>query len=189
MKKNNTKIAVIGAGATPKKNFKFSTPKDGLVHETAIIDDGVRIGKGAKICHFSHVLSGTAIGEHCNIGPDVAIGDRCKIQNNVSVYKGVTLEDGLFCGPSMVFTNIYNLPAEMCKMDQIRPTLVKKGATLGANSTIGHYAFVGAGSMVISDVLDHALTVATRPNKWAGPVYAANDLPTNWNAGSVELTL
>ncbi len=113
---------------------------------TAVIDDDVEIGKDTKIWHFSHVLSGSKIGENCNIGqnvvigPDVTIGNKCKIQNNVSVYKGVTLEDGVFCGPSMVFTNIYNPRAEISKMDQVRPTLVKKGATLGANCTIvcGH---------------------------------------------------
>ncbi|TRZ49994.1 oxidoreductase [bacterium] len=164
------KDVTISVGATPK-TVKFSIPKDAFVHETAIIDDGVRIGKAAKIWHFSHILSGSTIGEQCNIGqnvvigPDVAIGDRCKIQNNVSVYKGVTLEDGVFCGPSMVFTNIYNPRAEISKMDQVRPTLVKKGATLGANCTIvcghtiGRYAFIGAGAVVTSDVSDHALMV------------------------------
>ena len=160
----------ISAEAIPK-TAKFSSPKDAFVHETAIIDDGVRIGKGTKIWHFSHVLSGTTIGEHCNIGqnvvigPDVDVGDRCKIQNNVSIYKGVTLEDGVFCGPSMVFTNIYNPRAEISKMDQIRQTLVKKGATLGANCTIvcghtiGQYAFIGAGAVITRDVPDHALMV------------------------------
>ena len=153
--------------------------KDVFVHETAIVDDGVRIGKGVKIWHFSHILSGSTLGEQCNIGqnvvigPNVAIGDCCKIQNNVSVYKGVTLEDGVFCGPSMVFTNIYNPRAEISKMDQVRPTLVKKGATLGANSTIvcghtiGSYAFVGAGAVITKDVPDHALMVGN-PAKQMG---------------------
>ncbi len=112
------------------------------MHETAVIDEDVAIGEGTKIWHFSHVLSNCQVGERCNIGqnvvigPDVEIGKGCKIQNNVSVYKGVTLEDGVFCGPSMVFTNIYNPRAEIRKMDQVQPTLVKHGATLGANCTI-----------------------------------------------------
>jgi UDP-2-acetamido-3-amino-2,3-dideoxy-glucuronate N-acetyltransferase len=168
----------ISVGNAPK-TVKFSPPKDAFVHETAIIDDGVRIGKGAKIWHFSHILSGTTIGEHCNIGqnvvigPDVEIGDRCKIQNNVSVYKGVTLEEGVFCGPSMVFTNIYNPRAEISKMDQVRPTLVKKGATLGANctivcgNTIGRYAFIGAGAVITKDAPDYALMVGN-PAKQMG---------------------
>ena len=144
---------------------------DYFVHESAYIDEGTTIGGGTKIWHFSHVLSGSKIGENCNIGqnvaigPDVTIGRNCKIQNNVSVYKGVTLEDGVFCGPSMVFTNIYNPRAEIRKMDQVRPTLVKRGATIGANATIvcgttlGRYSFIGAGAVVTKDVPDHALIV------------------------------
>lgn len=150
-----------------------------FVHPTAIIDDNVTIGKATKIWHFSHILSNSRISENCNIGqnvvigPDVIIGNKCKIQNNVSIYKGVTLEDGVFCGPSMVFTNIYNPRAEISKMDQVRPTLVKKGATLGANCTIvcghtiGSYAFIGAGAVVTKDVPDHALMVGN-PAKQIG---------------------
>lgn len=142
-----------------------------FAHPTAVIDDGAVIGSGTKIWHFSHVLSGTSIGERCNIGqnvvigPDVNIGQGCKVQNNVSVYKGVTLEDGVFCGPSMVFTNVFNPRSHIRRMDELRPTLVKKGATLGANCTIvcgitiGRYAFVGAGAVVNKDVPDHALVV------------------------------
>ena len=146
-----------------------STSDNYYVHPSAIIDDGVTIGKGTKIWCFSHVLSGSVIGDQCNIGqnvmigPDVIIGNRCKIQNNVSVYQEVTLEDGVFCGPSMVFTNVYNPRAEIPKMDQPRSTLVKKGTTIGANATIvcgvtlGRYCFVGAGAVVRKDVPDYGL--------------------------------
>ncbi len=152
-----------------------------FAHDTAVIDEGAQIGQGSKIWHFSHVLSGSNIGENCNIGqnvvvgPDVTVGNGCKIQNNVSVYKGVTLEDGVFCGPSMVFTNIYNPRAEIRKMDQVRPTLVKHGATLGANCTIvcgvtiGRYAFIGAGAVVTDNAPDHALMVGNPARRigWA----------------------
>ena len=149
------------------------------VHPTAEIDQNVTIGEGTKIWHFSHILSGSTIGKRCNvgqnvvIGPDVTIGKNCKIQNNVSVYKGVTLEDGVFCGPSVVFTNVYNPRAAIRKMDEIRPTLVKKGSTIGANATIicgttlGRYSFIGAGAVVIKDVPDHALVVGC-PTRQAG---------------------
>jgi len=151
-----------------------------FIHESAFVDEGVSIGSGTRIWHFCHILSGSHIGDDCRIGqnvmigPDVTIGKGCKIQNNVSVYKGVTLEDYVFCGPSMVFTNIYNPRAEISKMDQVRPTLVKHGATLGANCTIicgvtiGRYALVGAGSVVTNDVVDHALVVGNpaKPIGW-----------------------
>ena len=150
-----------------------------FIHPTAVIDQGTVLGTGTKIWHFSHILSGSRIGDNCNIGqnvvigPDVSIGKNCKLQNNVSVFKGVTLEDGVFCGPSMVFTNIYNPRAEFRKMDQVRPTLVKHGATLGANSTIvcgttlGRYCFVGAGAVVSRNVPDHALVIGN-PAKQIG---------------------
>jgi len=150
-----------------------------FIHETAVIDHNVTIDSGTKIWHFSHILSGSKIGNNCNIGqnvvigPDVIIGNNCKIQNNVCVYKGVTLEDGVFCGPSMVFTNVYNPRAEIRKMEQIRPTMVKKGATIGANATIvcgvnlGRYCFIGAGAVVTKNVLDHALTIGN-PAKQVG---------------------
>jgi UDP-2-acetamido-3-amino-2,3-dideoxy-glucuronate N-acetyltransferase len=150
-----------------------------FIHPTAVIDADVTIGPGTKIWHFSHVLADSIIGNNCNIGqnvvigPDVVIGKGCKIQNNVSVFKGVTLEDGVFCGPAMVFTNIYNPRAEIRKMDQVRSTLVKKGTTIGANSTIicgttlGRYCFVGAGAVVNKNVPDHALVVGN-PAKQIG---------------------
>jgi len=150
-----------------------------LIHSTAVIDKGCEIGRNTKIWHFSHVLSGSRIGKNCNIGqnvvigPDVTIGNNCKVQNNVSIYKGVTLENCVFCGPSMVFTNVYNPRAEIRKMDEVRPTLVKKGATIGANATIvcgvtlGRYSFIGAGAVVTKDVPDHALVVGN-PGKQIG---------------------
>lgn len=160
-------------------------------HETALIDDNVVIGDGTKIWHFSHILSNSTLGAKCNIGqnvvigPDVTIGKGCKIQNNVSVYKGVTLEDGVFCGPSMVFTNIYNPRAEITKMDAVRPILVKRGATIGANATIicghtiGRFAFIGAGAVVTKDVLDYALVLGN-PAKQVGWVCECGEhLPKN----------
>lgn len=141
------------------------------VHPSAYVDDDVVIGAGTKVWHFAHVMSGSRIGEDCAlgqnvvVGPDVTIGDRCRIQNNVSVYNGVTLEDGVFCGPSCVFTNVYNPRAEVSRKDEFMTTVVRRGATIGANATIvcgnevGAYAFIGAGSVVTSDVPAHALVV------------------------------
>ena len=165
--------AIAPHSPTPTGNGYFS-------HPTAEIDAGATIGAGTKIWHFSHVLSGSTVGERCNIGqnvvigPDAVVGNGCKIQNNVSVFKGVTLEDGVFCGPSMVFTNIYNPRAEIGRMDQVRPTRVRRGATLGANctivcgATIGEYAFVGAGAVVNRSIPAHALVVGNpaRPIGW-----------------------
>lgn len=167
-------------------------PRTGFfAHETSVIDDNVVIGEKTKIWHFSHILSGSKIGKKCNIGqnvvigPDAVIGNKCKIQNNVSVYKGVTLEDGVFCGPSMVFTNIYNPRAEIDKMDQVRPTVVKKGATLGANCTIvcgnviGAYAFIGAGAVATKDVPDHALMVGNPAKKIGNVCICGERLPNS----------
>ena len=148
-------------------------------HPSAIIDDGAVIGKDSRIWHFVHVCSGASIGERCSLGQNVFVGNKvvigndCKIQNNVSVYDNVTLEDGVFCGPSMVFTNVYNPRAFVERKTEYRDTLVKRGATLGANCTvvcgitIGRYAFVGAGAVLNSDVPDYALMVGV-PAKHIG---------------------
>ena len=142
-----------------------------FIHESSYVDGGARIGEGTKIWHFSHVMSGAVVGQHCNIGqnvvisPGVTIGNNVKIQNNVSVYTGVTLEDDVFCGPSMVFTNVAIPRSHVPRRDQFLATVVRRGATLGANCTIvcghtiGAFAFVGAGSVVTKDVPDHALVV------------------------------
>jgi predicted dehydrogenase/acetyltransferase-like isoleucine patch superfamily enzyme len=154
-------------------------PHEYSVHESSYVDDGVTIGQGTRIWHFSHILKGSRIGNGCSIGqnvvigPDVSVGNGCKIQNNVSIYKGVNLEDNVFCGPSMVFTNVFNPRAHIPRMDELRPTLVKKGATIGANATIvcgytiGEYAFIGAGATVTRGAPDHALMVGN-PAKQIG---------------------
>jgi len=145
------------------------SPKEFFVHPSAFIDEDVTIARGTKIWHFSHILRNSVIGEDCiigqnvSIGPDVRVGNRCKIQNNVSVYKGVTLEDEVFCGPSCVFTNVYNPRAFIERKHEFRTTLVKTGATIGANATIvcgvtiGKYAMIGAGAVVKTDVPDYAI--------------------------------
>lgn len=152
---------------------------DFFVHESSYIDDGADIGKGTKIWHFCHILGNTKIGPHCvigqnvMIGPDVSVGKKCKIQNNVAIYKGVTIEDEVFCGPSCVFTNVYNPRAFIERKHEFRATLVKKGATIGANATIicgttiGQYAMIAAGAVVKSDVRDYSI-VAGIPAKQVG---------------------
>src|SRR4029079_17687886 len=142
-----------------------------FAHESAYVDEGVEIGAGTKIWHFSHVMSGSRIGRACNIGqnvvvsPGVTIGNNVKIQNNVSVYTGVELEDDVFCGPSMVFTNVINPRSHVSRKHEYQRTLVRRGASIGANATIvcgvtlGRYSFVAAGAVVTKDVPDYALMV------------------------------
>lgn len=145
--------------------------KNYFAHETAVIDEGCQIGAGTKIWHFSHIMSGCIIGENCNIGqnvvvsPEVVLGRNVKVQNNVSIYTGVICEDDVFLGPSMVFTNVVNPRSAVNRRGQYARTVVKKGATIGANATIvcghdiGEYAFVGAGAVVTKEVLPYALVV------------------------------
>ncbi len=149
------------------------------IHPTAIVDEGAQIGEGSRIWHWAHVCGGAKIGKGVSLGQNVfvgnkvVIGDNCKIQNNVSVYDNVTLEEGVFCGPSMVFTNVYNPRSLIERKNQYRDTLIKKGATLGANCTIvcgitiGEFAFIGAGAVVNKDVKAYALMVGV-PAKQVG---------------------
>lgn len=150
-----------------------------IIHPSAIVDDGAQIGEGSRVWHWVHVCSGARIGQNVSLGQNVfvgnkvSIGDNCKIQNNVSVYDNVTLEEGVFCGPSMVFTNVYNPRSLIERKNEYRHTLVKKGATLGANctivcgATIGEFAFVGAGAVINKDVKPYALMVGV-PAKQIG---------------------
>ncbi len=151
-----------------------------FIHHSSIVDEGAQIGEGSHVWHFAHVCSGARIGNGVSLGQNVfvgnkvVIGDRCKVQNNVSIYDNVTLEEGVFCGPSMVFTNVFNPRALIERKSEYRNTIVKKGATLGANSTvicgitIGEFAFVGAGALVNKDVKPYALMVGVpaRQNGW-----------------------
>lgn len=150
-----------------------------FAHETAVIDEGCQIGAGTKIWHFSHIMKNSIIGENCNIGqnvvvsPEVVLGNKVKVQNNVSIYTGVICEDEVFLGPSMVFTNITNPRSAVIRRDQYEKTLVKKGASIGANATIvcgydiGEYAFIGAGTVVVKNVKPYALVVGN-PGKQIG---------------------
>ncbi|MGQ7846340.1 acyltransferase [Granulosicoccus sp. 3-233] len=168
-------------------------------HETAIVDDGATIGANSRIWHFAHVCSGATIGEGVSLGQNVfvgnrvVIGDKCKVQNNVSVYDNVVLEEGVFCGPSMVFTNVYNPRSMIERKHEYRDTLVRKGATLGANctivcgTTIGRYAFVGAGAVINSDIPDYALVVGVpgRQIGWMSEFGEKLDLPVSGDGVAV----
>ncbi len=160
-------------------------------HPSAIVDEGAQIGEGSRVWHFVHVCGGARIGQGVSLGQNVfvgnqvVIGDHCKIQNNVSVYDGVTLEEGVFCGPSMVFTNVYNPRSLIERKSEYRPTLVRQGATLGANCTIvcgvtiGEFAFIGAGAVVNKDVPAYALMVGVpaRQVGWMSEFGEQLDLP------------
>jgi len=162
-----------------------------FIHPTAIIDEGAQIGDGSRIWHWVHICAGARIGMNCSfgqnvfVGNDVVIGNNVKVQNNVSIYDAVTLEDDVFCGPSMVFTNVYNPRSAVARKNEYRRTLVKRGATLGANCTIvcgvtiGEYAFVGAGAVVTRDVKPYALMVGVpaRQIGWMSQYGEKLDLP------------
>ena len=169
------------------------------VHPSAIVDEGAHIGAGSRIWHFVHVCAGAYIGEHCSLGQNVFVGNRvrignhCKIQNNVSVYDNVTLEAGVFCGPSMVFTNVYNPRSLIERKSEYRDTLVKTGATLGANCTIvcgvtiGRFALIGAGAAGNKDVPDYALMVGVPACQigWMSEYGEQLDLPFSGNGKMV----
>lgn len=166
------------------------------VHESAIVDEGAQIGAGSRIWHFVHICGGAKIGLGCSFGQNVFVGNKvvigndCKVQNNVSVYDNVILEDGVFCGPSMVFTNVYNPRSLIARKNEYRDTLVKKGATLGANCTIvcgvtiGAFSFVGAGAVVNKSVPDYALMVGVPAKQigWMSEFGEQLDLPVIGNA-------
>jgi UDP-2-acetamido-3-amino-2,3-dideoxy-glucuronate N-acetyltransferase len=170
------------------------------IHPTAIVDDGAQIGDGTRVWHWVHISGGARIGARCSFGQNVfvgnrvVIGDNCKVQNNVSIYDNVTLEDDVFCGPSMVFTNVYNPRSAVSRKDEYRDTVVRRGATLGANCTIvcgvtiGAHAFVGAGAVVNTNVPDDALMVGVpaRQIGWMSEHGERLPLPLTGNAEAVD---
>lgn len=165
------------------------------VHETAIVDEGAQIGAGSRVWHWAHICAAAIIGKGCSFGQNVfvgnkvTIGNNVKVQNNVSVYDNVILEDDVFCGPSMVFTNVYNPRSAVSRKDEYRNTLIQQGATLGANctivcgNTVGRYAFIGAGSVINSDVPDYALMVGVPAKQigWMSEYGERLDLPVKGN--------
>jgi UDP-2-acetamido-3-amino-2,3-dideoxy-glucuronate N-acetyltransferase len=171
------------------------------VHATAIVDQGAQLGEDCRVWHWVHIAAGARIGARCSfgqnvyVGNDVLIGDNVKIQNNVSVYDAVTLEDDVFCGPSMVFTNVYNPRAAVTRKDEYRRTLIRRGATLGANctivcgTTVGRFAFIGAGAVVNRDVPDFALMVGVpaRQRGWMSRFGERLTLPVGGNGEAVCL--
>jgi UDP-2-acetamido-3-amino-2,3-dideoxy-glucuronate N-acetyltransferase len=172
---------------------------DVFIHDTSFIDDNVTIGQGTKIWHFSHILQDCNIGKDCSlgqnvvVGPRVTIGNKVKIQNNVSVYEGVTLEDGVFCGPACVFTNVHNPRSEIIRKNEFKKTLIRRGATLGANCTIicgvtiGAFAFIGAGAVISKDVPSYALMVGVPAKQigWMSEYGEKLDLPLFGNAKTI----
>ena len=176
--------------------WSINTYMDITIHETAIIDTGAQIGKGSRIWHWVHVCGGAKIGENVSLGQNVFVGNKviignhCKVQNNVSIYDNVTLEAGVFCGPSMVFTNVYNPRSLVERKNEYLDTLVKKGATLGANCTIvcgvtiGQFAFIGAGSVITKDIKSYALMVGNPAKQigWMSEYGERLDLPLHGEA-------